>query len=79
MEPLGKKILVRDIIEEKKSEAGLILDFVKEALKKVEIVSVSKDSDTSLQPGDICLSNYGGVELEKGLWLCNENILDAKL
>jgi len=79
MQPLGNKVLVKDIIEEKKSASGLILDTVRDHYKKVEIVQVSKDSQTNLQPGDICLANAGGVELEKGLWLCNENLLDCKL
>jgi len=79
MQPLGNKILVRDIVEEKKSEAGLILDHMKEHYKKVIVVAVSPDSESKLQPEDICLANQGGVELEKGLWLCNENLLDCKL
>ena len=79
MQPLGEKILVRDIIEEKKSEAGLILDTVKSHYKKVKIEKVSKDSTSGLAEGDICLANAGGVELEAGLWLCNEGLLDCKL
>jgi chaperonin GroES len=79
MQPLGNKILVRDIIEEKKTESGIILDTVKQHYKKVEVVAVSPDSETKLAVGDICLSNHGGVELERGLWLCNESLLDCKL
>lgn len=79
MQPLGNKILVRDIIEEKKSYSGLILDTVKDHYKKVKIEAVSEDSGTKLKPGDVCLCNPGGVEIEKGLWLCSENLLDGKL
>lgn len=79
MQPLGNKILVKDIIEEKVSQSGLILDTIKDHYKKVEIVQVSPDSQTNLKPGDICLANAGGVELEKGLWLCNEQLLDCKI
>lgn len=79
MQPLGDKILVRDIVEERKSAAGLILDMEKKPYKKVEIVAVSPDSVTKLNVGDICLSKRGGVELEAGLWLCQETLLDAKL
>lgn len=79
MQPLGDKILVRDINEEKKTASGIILDAVKSFYKKVEIVAVSPDSTTNLKPGDICLSGRGGVELEPGVWLCQEKILDAKL
>lgn len=78
MQPLGNKILVKDIVEQKKSEAGLILTG-KDPLKKVEIVAVSEDTETKLSPGDTCLSEYGGVEIEKGLWLCQESILWGKL
>ena len=79
MQPLGNKILVKDIIEEKKSKSGLLLDTMKEHYKKVEIIKVSEDSQTKLKAGDICLANAGGVELEKGIWLCNESLLDCKL
>lgn len=80
MQPLGNKILVRDIIEEgKKTEAGIILDTLQKPLKKVEIVATSPDSETNLKSGDKCLSEYGGVEIEKGLWLCNETFLQMKL
>jgi co-chaperonin GroES (HSP10) len=89
MQPLGNKILVRDIIEEKKSESGLILDTIREHYKRVEVVSISPDSKliffneageiVCLKAGDKCLANTGGVELERGLWLCNEDLLDCKL
>ncbi len=79
-EPLGDKILVRDVIEKKMSQSGLILDAMRTPLKKVKIEAVSADSDTKLKVGDICLSEYGGVEMEeKGLWLCNEKLLSCKI
>lgn len=80
MKPLGNKILVRDIVErEKKSEGGILLVGVREHYRKVEVVEISPDSDTKLIPGDICLCNPGGVEIETGLWLCSEGLLDCKL
>lgn len=80
MKPLGNKILVRDIKQgEKKTESGIILEGVKEHYRKVEVVEVSADSNTELKSGDICLCNPGGVELEAGLWLCPETLLDCKL
>lgn len=79
MQPLGNKILVRDINEEKKTESGIILDLVKDHYRKVKIEAVSPDTQTELKPEDICLCNPGGVELEKGLWLCDERLLDCKL
>lgn len=78
MKPLGNKILVRDIKEEKITSGGIILK-EEVLLKKVKIERVSEDTQTKLQPNDICLCENGGVEIEKGLWLCNENILWAKL
>lgn len=79
MQPLGDKILVRDIVQSKTSASGLILDTIKEHYKKVEVVAVSPDSETKLKKGDICLSNRGGIEIEDGLWLCSEKLLDCKL
>ena len=79
MQPLGDKILVRDIVESKTTESGIILDTVRQHYKKVEVVAVSPDTQTKLKPGNICLANRGGVELEDGLWLCSEQLLDCKL
>ncbi len=89
MQPLGNKILVKDIHEQKKSASGLILDTVKDHFKKVEIVGVSPDSQvlcfdndgdvTAIKVGDICLSDAGGVEIEPGLWLCRSDLLVAKI
>ena len=79
MQPLGNKILVKDIHEKKTSAAGLILDHVKEHYKKVEVLAISPDSIAKLSPGDICLSDNGGVELEPGVWLCREELLVCKL
>lgn len=80
MQPLGNKILVRDIIqEEKKSAGGLIIVDQSNPYRMVKIEKLSGESKTTLKNGDICLCNSGGVELEKGLWLCNENLLDCKL
>ena len=78
MQPLGNKILVRDIKEsEKVSAGGILLAGVKETYRKVKIEAVSPDIPTILKEGDICLCNPGGVELETGLWLCRIDLLDA--
>lgn len=79
MQPLGNKILVKDIHEQKQTKSGIVLLPDVGPLKKVEVIAISPDSQTKLAPGDICLSNRGGVELEKGLWLCREDLLDCKL
>lgn len=79
MQPLGNKILVRDLPkEEKQTKSGLLL-LVEDHYRKIKVEAISPDSQTTLAPGDICLCNPGGVELETGLWLCNENLLDCKL
>ena len=80
MQPLGNKILVRDIVEEeKKTESGLYLGSVKEHYRKVQVEATSPDIETTLKKGDICFCNPGGVEIEKGLWLCRIDLLDAIL
>lgn len=79
MQPLGNKILVQDIHEQKTTESGIVLLPDSGPLKKVMVISVSPDSQTKLKEGDICLSQRGGVELENGLWLCREDMLDLKL
>ena len=79
MQPLGNKILVRDRpVGEKKTESGLILK-VQQHYREVTVEATSPDSQTTLVKGDLCLCNPGGVEVETGLWLCNENLLDAKI
>jgi co-chaperonin GroES (HSP10) len=79
MQPLGDKILVRQIVESRVTESGIILDPVKKQYEKVEVVEISPDTETLLKPGDICLSVPGGVELEDGVWLRSEKLLHCKL
>jgi co-chaperonin GroES (HSP10) len=81
MQPRGRKILVKDITEkEVKTKAGIILDPSKSnPYKKVKVVDVSPDCEYGLKKGDVCLSLAGGVEVETGLWLCNEDLLHLKL
>lgn len=78
-QPLGDKILVEIIVEERKTEAGIILDTVKTPFDKVKVLCVSPDTETVLKEGDICLSEKGGVELEPNVWLKNEKSLVCKL
>lgn len=78
MQPLGNKILVRVINEEEKRSAGGIILTDKDPLRRVQVKSVSPDTATDLKEGDICLSEYGGVEISKNLFLCNESLIWAK-
>lgn len=78
MTPLGNNVLVRDVIEgEKKTQAGIILTDGNKQYKKVKVENKSPDSESKFNEGDTCLSLFGGLEIEKGLWLCNENLLQA--
>jgi len=89
MQPLGNKVLIKLIHEEKVSASGLILDTVKNPFNKVEVVGISPDSDvlcykedweiTRIDIGDICLAEDGGVEVEPDIWLCRSDVLVAKL
>ena len=88
MQPLGNKVLVKVLHEEKRSASGLILDTVKNPFNKVEIVAVSPDSEVrcydetgivGIKAGDICLAEGGGVELETDVFLCRSDVLVAKL
>jgi hypothetical protein len=98
MKPLGRKILVKDIIEDGveklnsltvKTVASGIITAAHEHYRKVEIIDISPESQAKylsdykiehpLKVGDVCLCNPGGVELETGLWLCDEGLLDCKL
>ena len=89
MQPLGIKVLVKLIHEEKVSASGLILDTVRNPLNKVEIIGLSPDSDvrcfddngevTTVKVGDVCLSDGGGVEVEPNVFLCRSDVLVAKL
>lgn len=79
MQPLGDKILVKQIVESRVTETGIILDTVKKQYEKVEVVEVSPDTQTVLKAGDICLSAPGGVEIEDGIWLRSEKLLHCKL
>lgn len=82
MQPLGNKILVRELPkEEKKSEGGILIlkTELEKYYRKVAVEETSPDTKTVLQKGDVCLCAFGGVELEEGLWLCQESLLDCKL
>lgn len=83
MQPLGRKILVRDIKEsgEKKTVGGILLNKEEweKVYRKVKVEKTSPDSNTTLKEGDVCFCGFGGVELETGLWLCDEGLLDCKL
>lgn len=76
MKPLRDKILVK-IVNDSKLTAGGLIDVSVKPLRTVEIVEISKDSTSDLKPGDMCLCEYGGIEIEKNVFLCNENLLSA--
>lgn len=79
MQPLGNKVLVMDIIEEeKKSEAGLILLNSLTSCRKVSVTAISEDiDDPKVKESEVCLCNHGGIEVDKGVWLCDYGLLIA--
>lgn len=67
VKPLGERLLIKPIIEEKKTAGGIVLpDAAKEKPMKAEIVEVGKLSeDCQLKVGDKVIYNkYSGTEIK---------------
>ncbi|MEJ5257908.1 MAG: co-chaperone GroES [Fervidobacterium sp.] len=67
VKPLGERLLIKPIIEEKKTAGGIVLpDAAKEKPMKAEIVEVGKlPEDCTLKVGDKVIYNkYSGTELK---------------
>jgi len=67
VKPLGERLLIKPIIEEKKTAGGIVLpDAAKEKPMKAEIVEVGKLSeDCTLKVGDKVIYNkYSGTEIK---------------
>jgi hypothetical protein len=73
--PLGSKILVRDIPQQEKKTASGIVLINEDYYKRVTIIDISPQSAISeyIKIGYTCLCERTGVELEPGLFLCNES------
>jgi chaperonin GroES len=67
VKPLGERLLIKPIVEEKKTAGGIVLpDAAKEKPMKAEIVEVGKLSeDCQLKVGDKVIYNkYSGTEIK---------------
>ncbi len=66
IKPLGNRVLIKPITEEKRTEGGIVLpDTSKEKPQKAVVVAVGKLEDIDLNPGDkIIFSKYAGSEIK---------------
>ncbi|ABR29932.1 molecular chaperone GroES [Thermosipho melanesiensis] len=66
--PLGARLLIKPIQEEKRTEGGIVLpDTAKEKPMKAEVVAVGnlEDSDVDIVVGDkVIFSKYSGTEIK---------------
>jgi chaperonin GroES len=62
--PLGERVLVQAVVEEKKTASGIIIpDNAKEKPNKAEVVAVS-DELTTIKIGDnVVFGKYAGTEI----------------
>ena len=67
VKPLGNRLLIKPVIEEIKTEGGLVLpDSATEKPQKALVVAVGKiDEDCSLKAGDkVIFAKYAGTEIK---------------
>jgi len=67
VKPLGERLLIKPIVEEKKTVGGIVLpDTAKEKPMKAEVVEIGKlTEDCTLKVGDkVIFSKYSGTELK---------------
>jgi len=64
--PLGERLLIKPIKEEKKTEGGIVLpDSAKEKPMKAEVIAIGKVEDLDLKVGDkVIFSKYAGTEIK---------------
>jgi len=65
--PLGSRLLIKPIKEERKTEGGIVLpDTAKEKPMKAEVIEVGKDvEDLDIKAGDkVIFSKYAGTEIK---------------
>ncbi|MBO8139089.1 MAG: chaperonin GroES [Thermosipho sp. (in: thermotogales)] len=66
--PLGSRLLIKPITEEKRTEGGIVLpDTAKEKPMKAEVIAVGniEDSDVDIHVGDkVIFSKYSGTEIK---------------
>ncbi len=66
VKPLGDRVLIKPLTEEKRTEGGLVLpDTSKEKPQKAEVVAVGKLEDVDLNVNDkVIFSKYAGTEIK---------------
>ncbi|MFP4460987.1 MAG: co-chaperone GroES [Thermotogota bacterium] len=66
IKPLGDRVLIKPISEEKRTEGGLVLpDTSKEKPQKAEVIAIGKLEDVDLNVGDrVIFSKYAGTEIK---------------
>ena len=66
IKPLGERVLIKPITEEKRTEGGLVLpDTSKEKPQKAEVIAIGKLEDVDLNVGDrVIFSKYAGTEIK---------------
>lgn len=67
VKPLGNRLLIKPIVEEKKTEGGIVLpDSAKEKPQKAEVKEVGKlEEDYDIKVGDkVIFSKYAGTEIK---------------
>jgi len=67
VKPLGERLLIKPIKEEKKTEGGIVLpDTAKEKPQKAEVVAIGdKVEDLDVQVGDkVIFAKYAGTEIK---------------
>lgn len=65
--PLGNRLLIKPVIEEKKTEGGIVLpDTAKEKPMRAEVIAVGNiDSDVEINVGDhVIFAKYSGTEIK---------------
>ncbi|ACR80316.1 MULTISPECIES: co-chaperone GroES [Kosmotoga] len=65
--PLGERLLIKPIKEEKRTEGGIVLpDTAKEKPMKAEVIEIGKDvEDIDIKVGDkVIFSKYAGTEIK---------------
>ncbi|MDN5343136.1 co-chaperone GroES [Oceanotoga sp. DSM 15011] len=66
VKPLGNRLLIKTIVEEKKTEGGIVLpDSAKEKPQTALVVEVGNLEDLDLKAGDkVIFSKYAGSEIK---------------
>ena len=67
VKPLGERLLIKPIKEEKKTEGGIVLpDTAKEKPQKAEVIAIGdKVEDLDIQVGDkVIFAKYAGTEIK---------------